>query len=70
MIGNLRSFKRRRVAYQREREHRDGGVAGAGNIENISGLRRDVMRSFAFLKKHHPVLAEGDQKVLHAPFLE
>src|SRR5205814_10429142 len=56
VISNLRSFKRRRVAYQREREHRDAGVAGAGHIENISGLRRDVMRSFPFFEKHHPML--------------
>src|SRR6266480_184741 len=70
MVGNLRRFKRRRVAYQREGEHRDGGIACTGNIENIPGLRRDVMWSFPFFEKHHPVLAKGDQKILHAPFLE
>src|SRR2546430_5978173 len=70
VIGDLRGFERRCVANQREREHRDGGVARARHIENISRLRRNVMRAFAFLEKHHPMFAESDEKVLHAPFLK
>src|SRR3989442_15426165 len=66
VIGDLRGFERRCVANQREREHRDGGVARARHIENISRLRRNVMRAFAFLEKHHPMFAESDEKVLHA----
>src|SRR5438105_11550605 len=67
VIRNLRSFQRRRVAYKRECEHRDGGVPRAGYIENVARLRRDVVWSLAFLKKHHSMFAEGDEQILHAP---
>src|ERR1700746_963226 len=70
VIGDLRGFERRRAANQREREHRDGGVTRARHIENISRLRRNVMRAFAFLEKHHPMFAQSDEEVLQAPFLK
>src|SRR5256885_17211315 len=53
MISNLRSFQRRRVACEREGKHRDGGITRTGHIENVARLGRDVVWSFAFLKKHH-----------------
>src|SRR2546430_17701487 len=70
VIGDLRGFEGGRVAHQSEREHRDCGVAGTGHIENISRLRRNVVRSFALFEKHHTMFAERDEEILRAPFLE
>src|SRR5437016_7695296 len=70
VIGDLRGFERGGVAYQRQGKHRDCGVAGAGYIENIPRLGRDVVWSLAFFEKHHSVFAERDQKILRRPFPE
>src|ERR1051325_6066894 len=70
MICDLRSLERRRVANQRECEHRDGSVACAGNIKHIARLCRDVMRMFSLLEKHHALFAKSDEQILNAPLLK
>src|SRR5437879_12327943 len=63
VIGDLRGFERRCVANQREREHRDGGVARARHIESISRLRRNVMQACACLETLNTMFAESDGEV-------
>src|SRR5437667_7104885 len=58
VIGDLRVFERRRVANQREREHRDGVVTRARHIENMSRLGWNVMRSVAFSEQHDAMCAQ------------
>src|SRR6266498_3830066 len=70
VVGNFRRFNRSRSADQSKGKERNGSVAGAGDIENLPCLRRDVMRRLVLLKKHHPVFAEGDEDVFCFPFLK
>src|SRR6266478_3545761 len=51
-------FERRRVASKCEREHGDRGVAGAGNVEHVARLRRDVMRVLSLFEKHDAMFPE------------
>src|ERR1700693_2675246 len=68
IVRDLGSLERRRVTNQREKKDRDRRVAGAGNIEHVASFRRNVMRMFAFLEKHHAVFAERNQQGLRPPF--
>ena len=70
MVGNFRRFNRGRSADKSQGKERNRGVAGAGDIENLSCLRWNVMRRFVLLKEHHPVFAEGDEDIFGFPFLE
>ena len=56
VIGDLGRFDRRGVAASARVNKRDGGVARAGNIEDLPRFRRNVMRRFVLLKKHHALL--------------
>src|SRR5262245_39669779 len=53
VVGNLRGFNRSRAAEEPKREERNGGVAGARDIENLTGLCADVVRGVVLLEKHH-----------------
>src|SRR6516165_7255164 len=70
VVGNLRSFNRSRAADQPKREERNRGVASARDIENLTGLRADVVRGAVLPEKHHSVFAHCDQDVLSFPFLK
>ena len=41
VVGNLGGFERRRVAGERERKQGDGGVARAGNVEDLARFGRE-----------------------------
>src|SRR6187549_135094 len=62
MVGDLGRFGRCCVTTERERKHGDRGVACAGDIENLPSLCRNIMRLIPFLKKHHSLFTQGDQK--------
>src|ERR1051325_10193138 len=68
VICDFSGFVRRGVAAEGEGEESNGGVARAGNVENLPRLGRNMMRLFASLKKHHALLAERDQQKFCAPF--
>src|SRR5438045_2498559 len=70
VIRDLRRLERRRVTNEREREHRNCGVAGAGNIEHVARFGRNVLRMFSLLEKHHALFAECDEEILHIPLLQ
>ena len=70
VVGNFRRFNRSRSADERKSKERDGGVAGAGNIENLPRFGRDVVRRLVLLKKHHAVFAERDEEIFCVPFLK
>src|SRR5260370_39758184 len=63
VVGNFRRFNRGRSADESKGKERNGSVPGAGDIEDLPCLSRDVMRRLVRLKKHHPVLAEGDEDI-------
>src|SRR5262249_42269438 len=70
VVGNLRCFNRTRAADEPEREERNRGVPGARDIENLTGLRADVVWSIVLPEKHHSVFAQCDQDTLSFPFLK
>src|ERR1700730_2901848 len=70
MVGNFSGFKRRGVANKREGEKRNSGIACSGDVKNVSGFRRDVMRWLVSLEKHHSMFAKRDQNAFRVPFFE
>src|SRR5438045_876412 len=70
MVCDFGRFNRSRSADESEGKERDGRVASAGHIENLSCLGRNVMRRFVLLKEHHPVFAECDEDIFGFPFLK
>src|ERR1700730_3207247 len=70
VVRDLSRFARRRFATKGERKQRNGGVARARDIENLSRLRGNVMRPIPFLKKHHTLFAQSDEQELGVPLLQ
>src|SRR6266404_258242 len=70
VISNFGCFNRSGVANERESEKRDGSVARAGNVKNLTRFCRNMMPRFVALKKHHALFAERDENVFRVPFLE
>src|SRR6476661_5684796 len=70
VVGNLRRFNRSRAADEPKREKRNRGVARTRYIENLTGLRANVVRRFVLPEKHHSVFAQRDQNILSFPFLK
>src|SRR5262245_57548553 len=70
VIGNFRCLPWRSVAAQGEREECNRRIAGSRNIEHLPSFRRNVVRLFTLLKKHHPLFTERDQQELGVPFVE
>ena len=61
MFASSAACGRRRADGERQREHPDHRVPGAGDVEDLPGDGRDVQRLEAGLKEAHPGLAPGDQ---------
>src|SRR5213594_2903514 len=61
VVGDFRRINRSRSADESKGKERYSRIAGAGDIEDLPCLRRDVMRRLVLPKKHHPVFAERDE---------
>src|SRR5215831_13610212 len=70
VVGNLGSFNRSRAADEPKREERNRGIAGARDIENLTGLRAYVVGGVVLPEEHHSVFAQCDQDTLSFPFLK
>src|SRR5882724_354275 len=70
VVGDFRCLDGSRSADESKGKERNGSIAGARNIENLSCLGWNIMRRFVLLKKHHPVFAERDENIFSVPFLK
>src|SRR5437879_9579372 len=70
VVGDFRRFNRSRSADESKGKERDSRVAGAGDIENLPCLRRNVMRRLVLLKEHHPVFTKRYEDIFCFPFLK
>src|SRR5262249_15789564 len=57
VIGNLCGLNRSRAADEPKREQRNRRVARTRDVENLTGLRADVVRGAVLSEKHHSVFA-------------
>ena len=64
VIGDFRRFRRSCSAGETEGKESNRRIARARNIENLLRFGRNVVGRFFLLEKHHPVFAEGDEKIL------
>src|ERR1700724_794169 len=69
VIRNLSGLEGCRIASKRKSKDGDRSIAGTGDVEYIARFGGDVMRMLALFKKHNALLAEGDEQILGAPFL-
>src|SRR6202171_434578 len=70
VFGYFSRFLRGGAATKSQRKHGGGRIACAGNIEDLPRLGRNMMGGLIFLKKHHAVFAERDEKIFLIPLLE
>src|SRR5438045_7383920 len=70
VVCDLGRFARCGFATKCEGKQRDRGVARPRDVENLSRLRRNVMRPIPLLKKHHALFAQGYEQELGVPFLQ
>src|ERR1044071_192810 len=68
VVGDFRRFGRGRSAGETESKERDGRIASARDVENLSRLRRDVVRCSLLLEKHHALFAQSDEDIFCFPF--
>src|ERR1043165_2172164 len=69
-VSDLGRFHRVGTAAQGESEQSNRGIAGAGHIEHVPRLCRNVKWFLAFSKQHHSMFAQGDENAPGSPFFE
>src|SRR3989442_13077388 len=67
VVGDFRRFNRSRSADESKGKERNGRVSGAGDIENLPCLRRNVMRRLVLLEEHHPVFTKRYEDIFCLP---
>ena len=60
-VGQDRRVPERGAGGERATQRRHHRIAGAGDVEDVAGLRRQVVLLAAGLDQHHPVPAQGDE---------
>ena len=70
MVGDLRGLARGGAGGQGQGEEGDGGIAGAGDVEDFLGAGGGVVGGFSGAEEHHALLAEGDEEDFAGPFFE
>src|SRR5882724_1408692 len=70
VVGDFCRFGRGRSAGETKCEESDGRIARARDVENLSRLRRDVVRCLFLLEKHHALFAQSDEDIFCFPFFK